>query len=99
MSPRLRRTLHTSSLALRILLSLVVFAALFMVSWLIYMPVSALLFAPFSLLVTWLLSHPPSPEANSLAAVAIAGTLAAATVAAVFRVLWARARARPSRVS
>jgi hypothetical protein len=94
MSPRLLRTLRTSSLVLRIALSLAVFAALFVVSWLIYMPVSALLFAPFSLLVTLLLGHPPSPEANSLSAVVIAGLLAAATVAAVFRALLARARAR-----
>jgi len=96
MSPGLRRTLHTSSLALRILLSLAAFAALFVVSWAIYMPVSALLFAPFSLLLLLLIGHPPSAAANSMAAVVVSGLLAAATVAAVFRVLLARARARRS---
>ena len=57
------------------------------------------LFAPFSLLVSLLLGHPPSPEANSLSAVAISGVLAAATVAAVFRVLLGRARARLGQAS
>ena len=56
--------------------------------------VSALLFAPFSLLLMLLLGHPPSPEANSMAAVVVSGLLAAATVAAVFRVLLARTRTR-----
>lgn len=75
-------------------LSVLVFAALFAVSWLIYMPVAALLFAPISLLGAFLLSHPPSPLVNSVAAVTLSGALAAATAAAVFRVLLARARRR-----
>jgi hypothetical protein len=94
MSPQLRSTLRTSSLAVRIALALVAFAALFVVSWSIYVPVVALLWLPFSLLVTFLIDHPPSPAANSMAAVTLSGTLAAATVVAVFRVLIARARRR-----
>jgi hypothetical protein len=94
MSPRLRRSLQLSSLGVRIGLSVVAFAALFAVSWMIYMPVAALLFAPISLFAAFLLSHPPSPLVNSVAAVALSGALAAATATAVFRVLLARARRR-----
>lgn len=97
MPPALLRSLRASRLALLIGASVLVFAALFVVSWLIYMPVAALLFAPFSLLGAFLLSHPPSPLVNSLGAVTLAGGLAAATVAAVFRVLLARARRRALR--
>ena len=94
MSPRLRRSLQLSRLTFLVGLSALVFAALFVVSWLIYMPVAALLFAPISFLGALLSSHPPSPLVNSAAAVTLSGALAAATVAAVFRVLLARARAR-----
>lgn len=94
MRQRLWRSLEISRIALLVTASALVFAALFVVSWLIYMPVAALLFAPVSLLGAFLLSHPPSPLLNSLAAVTLSGGLAAATAAAVFRVLLARARAR-----
>jgi hypothetical protein len=94
MSPRLRRSLQVSSLGVRIGLSALAFAALFVVSWLIYMPVAALLFAPVSLLGAFLMNHPPSPLVNSVAAVTLSGALAGATAAAVFRVLLARARRR-----
>lgn len=94
MSPRLRRSIQLSRITFLVSLSAVVFAALFAVSWLIYMPVAALLFAPISLLAAFLLSHPPSPLVNSVAAVTLSGALAAATAAAVFRVLLARARRR-----
>ena len=94
MSPRLRRSFEVSRIALLVGASAFAFAALFVVSWLIYMPVAALLFAPVSLVGAFLLSHPPSPLVNSLAAVTLSGALAAATAAAVFRVLLARARAR-----
>lgn len=94
MPPQLERSLRTSRMALLVGASVIVFAALFVVSWLIYMPVAALLFTPISLLGAFLLSHPPSPIINTMAAVTLSGALAAATVAAVFRVLLARARAR-----
>ena len=94
MSPRLRRSIQLSRITFLVSLSVLVFAALFAVSWLIYMPVAALLFAPISLFAAFLLSHPPSPLVNSVAAVTLSGALAAATAAAVFRVLLARARRR-----
>ena len=94
MSPRLRRSIQLSRITFLVSLSVLVFAALFAVSWLIYMPVAALLFAPISLLAAFLLSHPPSPLVNRVAAVTLSGALAAATAAAVFRVLLARARRR-----
>ena len=94
MSPRLRRSIQLSRITFLVSLSVLVFAALFAVSWLIYMPVAALLFAPISLYAAFLLSHPPSPLVNSVAAVTLSGALAAATAAAVFRVLLARARRR-----
>jgi hypothetical protein len=94
MSPRLRRSLQVSRITFLVSLSALVFTALFVVSWLIYMPVAALLFAPISLLAALLLSHPPSPLVNSIAAVTLSGALAAATATAVFRVLLGRARAR-----
>jgi hypothetical protein len=94
MRRRLLRSLQISRLALLIGASALVFAALFVVSWLIYMPVAALLFAPVSLLGAFMLSHPPSPLVNSVAAVTLSGALAAATVTAVFRVLLSRARRR-----
>ena len=75
-------------------LSAVVFLALFVVSWLIYMPVMALLVAPFTILAGALAGLAPSAALNSLAATALAGGLACATVASVFRVLVRRARAR-----
>jgi len=94
MSPRLRRSFQISRIALLVSLSALAFAALFVVSWAIYMPVAALFLAPFSLAAAFLSSQPPSPLVNSVGAVALSGGLAAATAAAVFRVLLARARAR-----
>jgi hypothetical protein len=94
MSPRLRRSFQISRIALLVSLSALAFIALFVVSWAIYMPVAALFFAPFSLAAAFISSRPPSPLVNSVAAVALSGGLAAATAAAVFRVLLARARAR-----
>jgi hypothetical protein len=94
MSPRLRRSFQISRIALLVSLSALAFMALFVVSWAIYMPVAALVFAPFSLAAAFISSQPPSPLVNSVAAVALSGGLAAATAAAVFRVLLARARAR-----
>ena len=75
-------------------LSAVVFGALFVVSWLIYMPVMALLVAPVTILAGAVVGLAPSAPLNSLAAAALAGGLACATVASVLRVLLRRARAR-----
>ena len=71
-----------------------VLAALFVVSWLVFVPVGALVVAPATLLLSLALGTAPSALANSAAAVALSGALAAATVSASLRVLLRRARAR-----
>jgi hypothetical protein len=86
--------LHTARLTFLVGLSAVVLLALLLVSWLIYMPVMALLVSPFTLLSGAVLGVAPSAAANSAAAVVLAAALACATVASVLRVLLRRARAR-----
>ena len=77
-----------------VLLSVVVLLTLLVVSWLVYMPVMALLVAPVTLLAGALLGTGPSPPINTVAAALLAAGLAVATVASVLRVLMRRARAR-----
>jgi hypothetical protein len=84
-------------MAILTLASLLVLSALFVVSWLIYMPVGALVVAPATLFLSLVFSVPPPALLNSLAAVALSGLLAAATVAAALRVLLRRARERHRR--
>lgn len=91
-------SLAVSKLGLLVLLSAAVLLALFVISWLIYMPVGALVVAPVTLTLSFLFGVEPPAHWNSLAAFALSGLLAAATVAAVLRVLLRRARARLQRV-
>lgn len=89
-----RRLLATLRVAFLIASAALAFAALLLVSWLIYMPIAALLVTPISLLHSFVVSAPPSVLLNSLGAIVLSGSLAVGTVAAVFRVLLARARSR-----
>jgi len=92
----LRACLSSPRAAFLVTLSILALSALFLGSWLIFMPVAALVVAPTTLAVSFLLGFAPSALPNSLAAVALSGTFAGATVAAAFRVLLRRARARGS---
>jgi len=91
---RVRTSLVASRNVLLVLASAIVFLALFVVSWLIFMPVGALVVAPVTLSASLAFGVSPPPHVNSLAAVALSGVLAGATVTAVFRVLLRRSRAR-----
>ena len=86
--------LRVVRVAVLVTLSAVVLTALFVVSWLIYMPVMALVVAPFTIAGAAIAGIPPSAPLNSIAAATLAATLAYATVNLVFRVLLRRARAR-----
>ena len=81
-------------MAFLVTLSAVVLTALFVVSWLVYMPIMALVVAPFTIVGAALAGLPPSAPLNSIAAATLAAALAFATVNLVFRVLLRRARAR-----
>ena len=94
MSPRLRSSLRRARLTALVTLSALVMLLLLVVSWLIYMPIMALLAAPFSIFASTLHGRAPSPELNTVLAVSFAGLLAVATVAATLRVLMRRARKR-----
>ena len=74
--------------------SIAVLGALFLVSWLIFMPVGALMVAPITLGVSAIIGVAPSAAVNSAAAVSVSGGFAMATVTATTRVLLRRARAR-----
>jgi len=86
--------LQSARVAALVTLSALVLLTLFVVSWLIYMPVMALLVAPFTILAGAVAGLAPCAPLNSLAATALSGGLACATVASVVRVLLRRARAR-----
>ena len=66
----------------------------FLVSWLIFMPVAALVVAPVTLAVALLSGFPPSTLLNSLVALLLSGVFAVGTVRVVFRVPLRRAQAR-----
>jgi hypothetical protein len=94
-----RGSLRASGQGFLILAAAAALLALLLVSWLVYMPVAALLVAPVTVAVALALDIPPPAPANSLVAIAGAGALACATVLAVFRILVRRARHRRARAA
>ena len=90
----LRSCLSSPRSTFLVAFSIFAFVGLFLVSWFIFMPVSALLVAPATVAVSFLFGSAPAPLPNTLAAIALSATLAGATVTAAFRVLLRRARAR-----
>ena len=86
--------LQAARMALLVALSAAVLCLLLLVSWLIYMPVMALIVAPFTIVGSALVGLAPSAPVNSAAAAMLSAGLACATVASVVRVLLRRARAR-----
>lgn len=94
----LRAARRSPRVALLVGLSALALAGLFAASWLVFMPVGALVVAPVTLALSLALGTAPSALANSAAAVVLSGALAAATVAATLRVLLRRARRRALRV-
>lgn len=81
-------------IAFLVSLAALAFGALFVVSWLIFMPVAALVVAPATMLLSFLWGTPPSLLFNAVAAIVLSGGFAGGTVAAIFRVLRRRAQAR-----
>lgn len=90
----LRAARRSPRVAVLVGLSFVALAGLFAASWLVFMPVGALVVAPVTLLLSLVLGTAPSALVNSVGAVALSGALAAASVAAALRVLLRRARRR-----
>jgi hypothetical protein len=86
-------------MAIRVGLSIIVFSALFLVSWLVFMPVGALVVAPLTVASSLLLGVAPSAAVNSAAAVSLSGGFAGVTVLAALRVLLRRARVRARRAA
>jgi len=90
----LRAAFASPRAAFLVLSSILALAGLFVASWLIFMPVGALVVAPLTLALSLLSGTAPSAFLNTAAAVLLSGSFAAATVTAAFRVLLRRARAR-----